>query len=46
VFVIVCAGIGTGICWVGRRSGVMLLIGLLFLGLAIWCGIRWLEIVL
>lgn len=43
VFVGACAAIGAGICWVGRRSGVLLLIGLLFLGLAVWCGVGWLR---
>jgi hypothetical protein len=43
VFVGICAAIGAGICWIGRRSGVMLLIGLLLIGLAVFCGVRWLD---
>ena len=43
VFVGVCAAMGAGICWIGRRSGVMLLIGLLLIALAVFCGVLWFD---
>jgi hypothetical protein len=40
-----CVAVGGFLCWIGRRSGVVLLVGLLLLGFGIWCGIRWVSAV-
>jgi hypothetical protein len=35
-----CAVVGSLLCWFGRRSGLILLIGLMPIGFAVWCSIR------
>jgi hypothetical protein len=37
--------IGCLLCWFGRRSGLVLAIGFMLIGFALWCTVRWVSAV-
>jgi len=38
-----CATIGLLLCWFGRRSGLVLAIGFILIGIALWCSVQWIR---
>jgi hypothetical protein len=38
-----CAVTGSLLCWFGRRSGLVLAIGFMLIGSALWCSVRWIS---
>jgi hypothetical protein len=43
VIIAFCAVTGSLLCWFGRRSGLVLAIGFILIGIALWCSVQWIR---
>jgi hypothetical protein len=43
VIIAYCSVTGGLLCWFGWRSGLLLATGLLLIGFAVWCSVRWIS---